>query len=163
PDPFAGSLYLAPMGATAPAERVLLAKDRNSARALSTNTHHPCLGSQRGLPYSADRGKQSVTRRALDELKQQIPLMEYLQAHDWRGLRSLLHEAAGFYRMQLHRHAEAVAYLCQRGICSPEVIEHMRIGYAPGGCLRGWLTQLGYPVQALRQAGLVTAAGYDTY
>ncbi len=33
----------------------------------------------------------------------------------------------------------------------------MRIGYAPGGCLRGWLTQLGYPVQALRQAGLVTS------
>ena len=39
----------------------------------------------------------------------------------------------------------------------------MRIGYAPGGCLRGWLTQLGYPLQALRQAGLVTATGYDTY
>jgi DNA primase len=75
----------------------------------------------------------------------------------------LLHEAAGFYRMQLHRHAEAVAYLCQRGICSPEVIEHMRIGYAPGGCLRGWLTQLGHTAEALRQAGLVTASGYDTY
>jgi DNA primase len=39
----------------------------------------------------------------------------------------------------------------------------MRIGYAPGGCLRGWLTQLGYSRLALRQAGLVTAAGYDTY
>ena len=65
--------------------------------------------------------------------------------------------------MQLHRHGEAVAYLHQRGVRSPELIEHMRIGYAPGGCLRGWLTQLGYPLQALRQAGLVTAAGYDTY
>jgi len=39
----------------------------------------------------------------------------------------------------------------------------MRIGYAPGGCLRGWLTQLGYPLSALRQAGLVTAVGYDAY
>jgi DNA primase len=39
----------------------------------------------------------------------------------------------------------------------------MRIGYAPGGCLRGWLTQLGYPLQALCQAGLVTGAGYDAY
>jgi DNA primase len=39
----------------------------------------------------------------------------------------------------------------------------MRIGYAPGACLRGWLTQLGYPLLALRQAGLVTAAGYDAY
>jgi DNA primase len=171
-----------------------------------------------------------VNRHALDELKQQIPLLKYLQEldwqqarpigfgrflglcplhadhkpsflvdpsknlfhcygcrrggdiirfvelyhqvkfpeavallHQWRGLPPLLHEAAGFYRMQLHRHAEPVAYLCQRGICSPEVIEHMRIGYAPGGCLRGHLTQLGYPLQLLRQAGLVTAAGHDTY
>jgi DNA primase len=171
-----------------------------------------------------------MSRQDLDELKQQIPLLGYLQAHDWqparqlsrgrlmglcplhedhkpsflvdprkslfycygcgrggdvirfaelyhqvkfpqalsllhqwRGLPPLLHEATGFYRMQLHRHGEALAYLLQRGIRSPELIEHMRIGYAPGGGLRGWLTQLGYPVQALRQAGLVTAAGYDAY
>jgi len=171
-----------------------------------------------------------MNRIALDELKQQIPLLEYLQAHDWqqakpigfgrllglcplhadhkpsflvdphknlfycygcrrggdvirfaelyhqvkfpqavallhqwRGLPPLLHEAAGFYRMQLHRHAEAVAYLYQRGVREPELIEHMRIGYAPGGCLRGWLSQLGYPLQTLRQAGLVTASGYDAY
>jgi DNA primase len=167
---------------------------------------------------------------ALDELKQQIPLLDYLQAHDWqptrqlsrgrlmglcplhfdrkpsflvdpskslfycygcgrggdvirfaedyhqvqflqavallyqwRGLAPLLHEAASFYRMQLHRHGEAVAYLHQRGVRSPELIEHMRIGYAPGGGLRGWLMQLGHPLQSLRQAGLVTALGYDTY
>jgi DNA primase len=83
--------------------------------------------------------------------------------HQWRGLAPLLHEAADFYRMQLHRHNEAVAYLYQRGIRSPELVEHMQIGYAPGGCLRGWLTQLGYPLQALQQAGLVTAVGYDAY
>jgi hypothetical protein len=39
--------------------------------------HHPCLGSQRGLPYSAHRGKQSMNRIALNELKRQIPLLEY--------------------------------------------------------------------------------------
>ncbi len=171
-----------------------------------------------------------MSRQALDELKQQIPLLDYLQAHDWRparqlsrgrlmglcplhedqepsflvdshknlfycygcgrggdvirlaelyhqvkfpqalsllrqwrGLAPLLHEVAGFYRIQLQRHGEAIAYLDQRGVRSPELIEHMRIGYAPGGCLRGWLTQLGHSVQALRQAGLVTASGYDTY
>jgi DNA primase len=171
-----------------------------------------------------------VSSQALDELKQQIPLLDYLQAHDWqparqlsrgrlmglcplhadhkpsflvdpdkslfycygcgrggdvirfaeiyhqvkfsqalsllqqwRGLPSLLHEVTGFYRMQLHRHSEAVAYLDQRGVRSAELIEHMRIGYAPGGCLRAWLTQLGYSLQSLRQAGLVTAIGYDTY
>ena len=218
------------MGATATDQPVVLDQGRSQRPALSADTHHPCLGSGRALPYSADRGKKSVSRQALDELKQQIPLLDYLQAHDWqparqlsrgrlmglcplhadhkpsflvdpskslfycygcgrggdvirfaelyhqvkfpqalallhqwRGLPPLLHEAAGFYRMQLHRHSEAVAYLDQRGVRSPELIEHMRIGYAPGGCLRGWLTQLGYPSSALRQAGLVTAAGYDAY
>src|SRR6266700_7155672 len=164
-----------------------------------------------------------MNRIALDELKQQIPLLEYLQAHDWqqakpigfgrllglcplhadhkpsflvdphknlfycygcgrggdvirfaelyhqvkfsealvllrqwRGVEhSLLHEAARFYRIQLHRHSEAVAYLFQRGIRSSATIELMRIGYAPGGCLRGWLTQLGHSLPALHQAGLV--------
>ena len=81
----------------------------------------------------------------------------------WRGLPPILREAAEFYRVQLHRHGEAVAYLYQRGVRSSELIEHMRIGYAPGGCLRGWLTQLGFPVETLRQAGLVTGAGYDAY
>ena len=133
-----------------------------------------------------------MSRQALDELKQQIPLLDYLQAHDWqparhlssgrvmglcplhsdhkpsflvdpgkglfycygcgrggdvirfaelyhqvkfpqalellhqwRGLGPLLHEAASFYRMQLHRHGEAVAYLRQRGVQSPELIERM--------------------------------------
>ena len=39
----------------------------------------------------------------------------------------------------------------------------MRIGYAPGGCLRGRLIELGYSLEALRQAGLVTGMGYDAY
>jgi DNA primase len=81
----------------------------------------------------------------------------------WRGLPPLLHEAAGFYRMQLHRHREAADYLYQRRIHSAELVEHIQIGYAPGSCLRGWLTQLGYPLQTLQQAGLVTAVGYDAY
>jgi DNA primase len=171
-----------------------------------------------------------MSRQALDELKQQVPLLDYLQTHDWRparplsrgrwvglcplhadhkpsflvdpgkglfycygcgrggdvirfaelyhqvrfpqalallnqwrGLAPLLHQATWFYRMELHRHGEAVEYLHQRGVSSPELIEQMRIGYAPGGCLRGWLTQLGYPPHVLRQAGLVTAVGYDAY
>jgi DNA primase len=171
-----------------------------------------------------------MSRQALDDLKRQIGLLEYLQAHDWRPARPLrrgrlmglcplhperrpsflvdphkglfycygcgrggdvirfaelyhqvrfpqalallqqwrgwpplLRQVADFYCMQLHRYGEAVAYLYQRGVRSPELIEHMRIGYAPGGCLRGWLTQLGYSLSSLRQAGLVTAVGYDAY
>jgi DNA primase len=171
-----------------------------------------------------------VNRRTLDDLKQQIPLMSYLQAQDWHparplsrgrwmglcplhgdhkpsflvdankelfycygcgrggdvirfaelyhqvkfpqalallrqwcGAEPLLQEAARFYRIQLHRHSEATAYLYQRGVRSPELIEHMRIGYAPGGCLRGWLMQLGHSLPALRQAGLVSSLGPDAY
>lgn len=83
--------------------------------------------------------------------------------HQWRGLAPLLLHVVDFYRMQLHRHGEAAAYLFERGVRSPELIETMRIGYAPGGCLRGWLTQLGYPPAVLRQDGLVTASGYDSF
>jgi DNA primase len=218
------------MGATATRQLMVLGQGWSQKPALSADSHHPRLGSERALPYSADRGKKSVNRHALDELKQQIRLLDYLQAQDWRparrlsrgrlmglcplhaehqpsflvdpskslfycygcgrggdvirfaelyhqvkfpqaiallrqwrGLPPILQEAAEFYRVQLHRHGEAVAYLYQRGVRSPELIEHMRIGYAPGGGLRGWLADLGYPVEALRQAGLVTAAGYDTY
>jgi hypothetical protein len=57
--------------------------------ALFEGTHHPCLGSGCGLPYSADRGKKSMSRQALDELKQQIPLLDYLQALDWQPTRQL--------------------------------------------------------------------------
>ena len=32
-------------------------------------------------------GQKSVSRKALDELKQQISLLEYLQAHDWQPAR----------------------------------------------------------------------------
>jgi DNA primase len=171
-----------------------------------------------------------VSRKVLDELKQRIPLLEYLQTHDWQparalsggrwmglcplhtdhkpsflvdpnkglfycygcgrggdvirfaelyhqvsfpqavtllrewcGLTPLLHTVIDFYRLQLQRYNEAAIYLDQRGVHSSEVIEHMRIGYAPGRCLQSWLTQLGYPLSVLRQAGLVTAAGYDRY
>jgi DNA primase len=171
-----------------------------------------------------------VSRQALDALKQQIPLLEYLQAHDWhstrrlsrgrlmglcplhadhnpsflldpgkdlfycygcgrggdvirfaelyhqvkfpqalwllrqwRGSAPLLQVVGDLYRMYLHRHGEAVAYLNQRGLNAPELIEEMRIGYAPGNCLRRWLTQLGYPLETQREAGLITAAGYDAY
>ena len=83
--------------------------------------------------------------------------------HQWCGAMPLLEQVTNFYRMQLTRHREAVSYLQQRGLHTSEVIDHMRIGYAPGRCLRAWLGQLGYAPPALHQAGLVNASGYDTY
>jgi len=81
---------------------------------------------------------------------------------DWSGLGSLLPDVAQFYQLHLQRHAEAAAYLMHRGL-QAEVIEELRIGYAPGRCLRAWLNSLGYPLADLQQAGLVNAEGYDTY
>jgi len=81
----------------------------------------------------------------------------------WHEHLPLLSAAADFYHIQLHRRPEACAYLYQRGIRTPEVIEHMRLGYAPGGCLRHALLEAGYPLVNLQQAGLVNAAGYDSF
>jgi DNA primase len=212
------------------AQSVVLGKNNSRRRIFSCSTHHLCLGSERQLPYAVARGKKSVNRRVLDELKQHIPLLEYLQAHDWQparaltrgrwmglcplhtdhkpsflvdpnnslfycygcgrggdvirfaelyhqvnfpkaitllcewcGLAPLLNAVVDCYRIQLHRYHEALAYLDQRGIHSWEVIEHMRIGYAPGGCLRSCLMQLGYPLSVMQRAGLVHAAGHDSY
>jgi DNA primase len=112
--------------------------------------------------YGCGRGGD-VIRFA--ELYHQVRFSQALVLlRQWRGAGPLLDEAARFYGIQLERHPEAVAYLLQRGVRSPELIEHMRIGYAPGGgCLRRWLTLLGFPLPALLQARLVTAAGYDAY
>jgi DNA primase len=82
--------------------------------------------------YGCGRGGD-VIRFA--ELYHQVRFPEALALlHQWRGWKPLLHEAASFYRMQLHRHGEPVDYLQHRGLHSPELIEHMRVGYAPGGC-----------------------------
>lgn len=81
----------------------------------------------------------------------------------WHGHLPLLHAAADFYHIQLHRHREALEYLYQRGIRAPEVIDHMRLGYAPGTCLRRAMLQAGYPFASLQQSGLVNTAGYDSF
>jgi hypothetical protein len=70
---------------------------------------------------------------------------------DWSGLGYLLPDVAKFYQLHLQRHTEAGAYLMQRGL-QAEVIEELRIGYAPGRCLRAWLNSLGYPLAVLQQA-----------
>src|SRR5262249_45046748 len=68
---------------------VVLDQGRSQKPALFADAHHPCLGSGHALPYSAGRGKKSMSRQALDELKQQIALLDYLQAQDWRPARKL--------------------------------------------------------------------------
>jgi len=57
----------------------------------------------------------------------------------------------GEWGLMIQRYPQGLAaggrtgYLHQRRLRSAKLIEHMRSGYAPGGCSRTWLTQLGYP------------------
>src|ERR1700692_2519457 len=77
------------MGVESAAERMVLVESGRSKRAFFPVTHHPCLGSWRALPYSAAGGKKSMIRQALDQLKHDIPLLDYLQAHHWAATRRL--------------------------------------------------------------------------
>src|SRR5882724_2902273 len=193
-------------------------------------TYHPCLGLCGRRTYSAPGGQFSMKYPAAEILKQQIPLLDYVEGQDWKpvrriargrlmglcplhadrkpsflldpnknlfycygcgrggdvirfaelyhgvafgdaiallrrwsGVDSLLSDVIRFYQVQLHRHPEAAAYLLQRGVRQPELVEQMRIGYAPGRCLRAWLMSMGYALRDLRQAGVVTLEGFDAF
>lgn len=76
---------------------------------------------------------------------------------------TVLNEVAAFYQEQLDRYPEALRYLERRGVHDPALIKELRIGYAPGGCLRRHLTAQGYSFDLLRQLGLVNSQGRDTF
>ena len=169
----------------------------------------------------------------LERLKQRIPLLEYLQRHNWKPCRAgtrqefvglcplhpetrpsfyvnagknlfychgcgrggdlirfvelfldlpfrqtvahleqqlmpasageLLEHTAAFYRLQLHRHSEALRYLEHRGLRDPALIEELGIGYAPGGNLRRHLATLGHPFDRLLDTGLINSQGRDAF
>jgi DNA primase len=75
----------------------------------------------------------------------------------------LLDQTYGFYQRQLAHFDDARAYLTARGIHDCAVIERMRIGYAPGACLRGYLERRGYSRQALLECGLADQRGRDSF
>jgi len=64
------------VGTAAADDLKVLAVGRDHRPTLSSGTHHRHLGSGRVTPYSAVGGNKPVTRQALDELKQQIPLLD---------------------------------------------------------------------------------------
>jgi DNA primase len=74
---------------------------------------------------------------------------------------ALLEQTAAFYQQQLDHYPEALSYLHRRGIYEPALIRELRIGYAPGGNLRRYLTLQGYSFAVLRRAGLIDAQGRD--
>ena len=75
----------------------------------------------------------------------------------------LLDQTYHFYERQMAHFQEAWAYLAERGIHDPAIVQRMRIGYAPGACLRGYLARLGYPGQALCERGLIDLRGRDAF
>lgn len=80
-----------------------------------------------------------------------------------RSLDKLLEHTYRFYQWQLEHYQDAWAYLEARGIHDRSLIQAMRIGYAPGACLRGHLTRIGYPRQVLQERGLLDAQGRDRF
>ena len=54
----------------------------------------------------------------------------------------LLEYTYRFYQWQIAHCPDARAYLAGRGIQDPAIVRRMRIGYAPGACLRGYLERL---------------------
>lgn len=233
PQPIAGSSHASPVGLPEADESLVLGKVRACSHGIAEfiqRTYHPCLGLCGRWPYSAPGGKRSMKHPAAEILKQQIPLLDYLEGQDWKpvrpiaggrlmglcplhadrkpsflldpnknlfycygcgrggdvirfaelyhgvpfaeaiallrrwsGVDSLLSDVIKFYQVQLHRHPEAAAYLLQRGVRQPELVEQMRIGYAPGRCLRAWLMSTGYALRDLQQAGVVTLEGFDAF
>ncbi len=75
----------------------------------------------------------------------------------------MLEQATSFYEQQLEHHPEALRYLEQRGLHDPELIRKLRIGYAPGGNLRGYLTARGCCFDLLVRLGLIHSSGHDTF
>lgn len=111
--------------------------------------------------YGCGRGGDIIR---FAELYHGVPFGEAIALlRRWSGAGSLLSEVIKFYQVQLHRHPEAVAYLAERGVRQPELVEQMRIGYAPGRCLRAGLMSMGYALRDLQQAGVVTLEGFDAF
>jgi DNA primase len=75
----------------------------------------------------------------------------------------LLGHVYDFYQRQMPISSPAWAYLGARGIHNRALIERMRIGYAPGACLRGYLERLGYSRKTLLLRGLIDELGRDRF
>lgn len=102
-----------------------------------------------------------------------IRLVELLHGVDFRAAlatlgwqepssgRRIWRDACDFYRHQLRSSVDAECYLESRGICDPEIVERLGIGYAPGSCLRAYLQGFGYTRADMVSSGLIDVQGRD--
>ena len=79
------------------------------------------------------------------------------------GPAAVFDQTAAFYQEQLDHYPEALCYLNQRGLHDSALIKELKIGYAPGGRLRRYLTAQGYSFDLLRQLGLLNVNGSDAF
>lgn len=71
---------------------------------------------------------------------------------------AVLEEAGVFYQKQLDCYPEALRYLEQRGVHDVALRQELRIGYAPGACLRRHLTALAGWFARRRESGFAHSA-----
>jgi DNA primase len=115
-----------------------------------------CHGCQRGgdLIRFVELSERLTFRESLACLKQDLALAAESE---------LLTRTTAFFQMQLHRYAEAVEYLQNRGLQDPDLIAELGLGYAPGGNLRRHLADCGYSLDLLLRTGLINHQGRDTF
>ena len=114
--------------------------------------------------HSCERGGDLIRFVELSEHLSFRESLAYLKQHMAAEPESeLLDQTAAFYQLQFHRYPEAAAYLQQRGLRDPILIEELGVGYAPGGNLRRHLGDLGYSFDSLLRTGLINQQGRDAF
>jgi len=88
--------------------------------------------------------------------------VDYLE-EEFAPTAQLLHHTAAFYQLELRRYPEGIAYVAQRGVHDPHLIEELGIGYARGGNLRPHLQNLGYSLERVLEMGLIGPQGPDAF
>jgi len=126
---------------------------RHAVELLRVGLPTPASTSSASTP--ATEPKSPVKRATVKKLSAPVPL----DAED----QEVLQRVVGYYHEQLRQSPEALNYLAKRGIGSPEVIEHFKLGFAnrtlgyrlpernraAGEKIRGQLIRLG----VLRESG----------
>jgi DNA primase len=114
--------------------------------------------------HGCERGGDLIRFVELSEHLSFRESLAYLKQHLAAAPGSeLLDQTVAFYQLQFHRYPEAAAYLQQRGLRDPILIEELGVGYARGGNLRRHLGDLGYSFDSLLRTGLINQQGRDAF
>ena len=113
--------------------------------------------------YCHGCGRGGGLARLIELLRSLPPEAPAVAAEQWSSHGAVMEHTYRFYQWHLRRCAKARQYLAGRGIHDPAIIERLRLGYAPGACLRGYLEGLDVDSRVLMACGLVDAQGRDSF